>query len=58
MFGKLGFGEILLVLAVALVLFGPSRLPQMGKAVGEGIREFRNAFRTIGEDATGPEKRE
>lgn len=50
MFEKIGLGEILLIAAVALVFFGPSRLPQLGKAVGDGIREFRAAFRSVSEE--------
>jgi sec-independent protein translocase protein TatA len=49
-FQKLGLTEVLLLLGVALLLFGPSKLPQLGKSVGEGIREFRNAFRSVSQD--------
>lgn len=40
----LGAGEIALILTLALVLFGAKRLPQVGKAAGEAIREFKSAF--------------
>ena len=40
---RLGFGEILLILAVALLIFGPSKLPQLGEALGKGIRNFRKS---------------
>jgi sec-independent protein translocase protein TatA len=50
MFEKIGFTEILVILAVALLIFGPAKLPQLGKSMGESIREFKKAFRTIGED--------
>ena len=36
--------ELLLILMVALLLFGGKKLPELGKALGEGIREFRKAF--------------
>ena len=36
--------EILLVLAVALLIFGPKRLPEMGKSLGRGLREFKNSI--------------
>jgi sec-independent protein translocase protein TatA len=49
--GNLGFKEILLIAIVALIFFGPSKLPELGKALGLGIREFKKATR---EDA-GPE---
>lgn len=41
MFGKLGAGELILILCIALVVFGPSKLPQIGKSVGQAIKEFR-----------------
>lgn len=40
---RLGFGEILLILAVALLIFGPSKLPQLGEALGKGIRNFKKS---------------
>ena len=40
---NLGFGEILLILVVALIVFGPRRLPEMGRTVGRSLREFRRA---------------
>ena len=38
---RLGFGEILLVLGLALLFFGPSKLPQLGSSLGEAIRGFK-----------------
>jgi len=35
--------EIMIVLVIALVVFGPKRLPELGKSVGKGIREFRGS---------------
>jgi len=35
--------EIIIVLVIALVVFGPKRLPELGKSVGKGIREFRGS---------------
>jgi sec-independent protein translocase protein TatA len=52
MFERLGVGEILLILVVVLLIFGPSKLPQLGKSVGEGIREFKHSLRSISEDET------
>jgi sec-independent protein translocase protein TatA len=39
--GNIGFPEILVVLIIALIIFGPKRLPELGRSVGKGIREFR-----------------
>jgi sec-independent protein translocase protein TatA len=36
--------EILVVLIIALVIFGPKRLPELGQSVGKGIREFRGSL--------------
>jgi sec-independent protein translocase protein TatA len=38
---SLGFGEILVILLFALIVFGPRKLPQMGRQVGKSLREFR-----------------
>jgi sec-independent protein translocase protein TatA len=40
MLAKLGLTEGVIVVAVLLVLFGPSRLPQLSKSIGKGIKEF------------------
>ncbi len=40
---RLGFGEMLAVLVVVLLVFGPSKLPQFGDALGKGIRNFKKA---------------
>ncbi|MBJ7455387.1 MAG: twin-arginine translocase TatA/TatE family subunit, partial [Thermoleophilia bacterium] len=36
--------QILIVLVIALLVFGPKRLPEMGKSIGRGIREFKGAI--------------
>lgn len=48
MFGNLGMPEILLILVVLLLLFGARRLPEIGGALGKGIREFRGSVKDIG----------
>lgn len=42
MFG-IGMGEFILILIVGLIIFGPKNLPEVGKALGKGLREFRKA---------------
>ncbi|MDD2283371.1 MAG: twin-arginine translocase TatA/TatE family subunit [Eubacteriales bacterium] len=46
-FPNLGTTELLLILALVLLIFGPSKLPQIGNAIGKGIRELRKASRDI-----------
>jgi sec-independent protein translocase protein TatA len=43
MFGSLGMPEILFILVLALLIFGPKRLPELGRTLGKGLREFRRA---------------
>jgi sec-independent protein translocase protein TatA len=49
--GKLGLPEILIILAIALLVFGPSRLGGLGKALGEAIKNFKSAARDDEQDA-------
>ncbi|GAB6086595.1 twin-arginine translocase TatA/TatE family subunit [Alkaliphilus crotonatoxidans] len=50
MFGRLGASELILILAIALVVFGPSKLPEIGKALGKGIKEFKDHSNKISQD--------
>jgi sec-independent protein translocase protein TatA len=43
--GKLGLPEILILLAIALLIWGPGRLAELGKSMGEGIRNFKSAVK-------------
>ncbi|WP_462331534.1 twin-arginine translocase TatA/TatE family subunit [Schwartzia sp. (in: firmicutes)] len=56
MFG-IGVPELLLILVIGLVVFGPGKLPEVGKAVGKGLREFKKATSAITADDE-PEKEE
>ena len=49
--GKLGLPEILLILAVALLIFGPSKLADLGKGLGEGIKNFKSAVKDAEHDS-------
>ncbi|GAB6932456.1 twin-arginine translocase TatA/TatE family subunit [Calditerricola satsumensis] len=53
MFSNIGFGEILLILLIALLLFGPSKLPELGRAFGRTLREFKNATKGLVDDDEG-----
>ncbi len=50
MFGRLGVSELILLLLIALVIFGPSKLPQIGKSLGEAISEFKDHANKISKD--------
>lgn len=60
MFG-IGMGELILILIVGLIVFGPKNLPEVGKALGKGLREFRKAqavlSATLEEAAAEPAKK-
>lgn len=45
MFGSLGLPELLLILLIVIIIFGAGKLPQLGRGVGEGIRNFRNSLK-------------
>lgn len=45
MLGNLGVPELILILVVALVIFGPGKLPEIGKSLGKSIGEFKEALR-------------
>jgi sec-independent protein translocase protein TatA len=49
MFG-LGFGELLLIALVLLLVFGSSKLPQLGQGLGESVKSFRKAFQSVRSD--------
>ncbi len=43
--GRLGFGELLVILAVVLLLFGSKRLPELGRSLGQAMREFQRGLK-------------
>ncbi|MDD8012361.1 MAG: twin-arginine translocase TatA/TatE family subunit [Acidobacteriota bacterium] len=45
MFGSLGIWEILLIVVVIALLFGGRKLPELGKGLGQGIKNFKNAVK-------------
>jgi sec-independent protein translocase protein TatA len=46
-FGNLGFGEIMMILVLVLLLFGAKRLPEIGASMGKGIREFKKSITDV-----------
>jgi sec-independent protein translocase protein TatA len=57
MLGNIGPLEIVVVLIIALIVFGPKRLPELGRSLGKGIREFKGAV-TGEQDDEVPRQRE
>lgn len=55
MFG-IGIPEFVLILIVGLIVFGPSKLPEVGRAVGKGLREFRRASNALQMAINAPEE--
>ncbi len=62
MFGTLGMPELILIFVVALLLFGPRKMPQIGRSIGRAMGEFRRASnefkRTIEDEVAADEIRE
>ena len=54
----LGWGEILLLVLIALLLFGPRKLPELARSAGEAVREFRKASSSLTEEPVKEEKKE
>ena len=52
--GRLGIPELLIILAIIILIFGASRLPEIGRGIGKGIRNFKDATKN---DAIDDERR-
>jgi sec-independent protein translocase protein TatA len=50
MLGNIGVPGLILILVIALVIFGPSKLPEIGRAFGNSLKEFKKATRDIASD--------
>ena len=48
--GNIGWQGLVIILIVLLVIFGPKRLPEMGRSLGKGIREFKESITSSGKD--------
>jgi sec-independent protein translocase protein TatA len=58
MFGHLGWGELLIILVILLLIFGPSRLGDLGSSLGKGIKGFKKAMHEPDEIDVTPSKNE
>jgi sec-independent protein translocase protein TatA len=52
--GNLGFGELMVILVIVLVLFGARRVPEIGASIGKGIREFKKNISDIDREVRDP----
>jgi sec-independent protein translocase protein TatA len=50
MLENVGGTELLLILFVLFIFFGPKKLPSLGKSLGRGVKEFKNAMRSVKQD--------
>lgn len=55
---QIGVPGLILILVVALIIFGPSKLPELGKAAGNTLKEFKNATRGIMGDEENSKKKD
>ena len=56
MIGGLGMGELLVILVIVIFIFGVNKIPQLGKGLGEGIKNFKSALKAGEEEADKTEK--
>jgi len=50
MFENIGMGELLIILLVVLIFFGPKKIPEMAQGIGKGMREFKKAIKGVEDD--------
>lgn len=53
---NIGVPGLILILIIALIIFGPAKLPQLGRAAGQTLREFKNSTKGIMDDTTEESK--
>jgi TatA/E family protein of Tat protein translocase len=55
--GPIGWPELIILLVVVLIVFGPGKLPDIGNAIGRGVKEFRKASNDLEESIRGEPKK-
>ncbi|WP_081857272.1 twin-arginine translocase TatA/TatE family subunit [Tumebacillus flagellatus] len=50
MLSNIGLPGLILILVIALIIFGPSKLPELGRSFGNGLKEFKNSVKGIADD--------
>jgi sec-independent protein translocase protein TatA len=56
--GPIGMTELIIILVIVFLIFGVSKIPQLGKGLGEGIRNFKSAIKEIHKDPEEKPKEE
>ena len=57
-FANIGVPGLILILVIALVIFGPNKLPELGRAAGRTLKEFKSATKDLMDDDTSSKKEE
>jgi sec-independent protein translocase protein TatA len=55
---NIGFPELIVILVLALIIFGPGKLPEIGKAIGKAFQEFKKATQNLNLENSSEEKKE
>ena len=50
----IGFPELIVILVIALIVLGPKKLPEAGRAMGKGMREFKDSLNGVSDDEERP----
>lgn len=58
MFGELGFDKLMMLLVLFLLLFGAKRIPEIGRSLGKGIREFKGSLAGLDDPLESPRLRD
>jgi sec-independent protein translocase protein TatA len=58
MFRSIGFPELVVILVVAVLLFGGKKIPEVAKGLGEGIKNFKNALKTDDNEKKDDDKKQ
>jgi len=58
MLGSVGFWEILIIFVIIAILFGGRKLPELGKGIGEGIKNFKNALKKEKNENNGQDEKD
>lgn len=51
MLSNIGFPGLILILVIALIIFGPSKLPEIGRSLGRSLREFKDSVKDLTDDS-------